>query len=119
VILKNSISALEQQKLHLWMDRHKNRERYPGNITGQQKTAKHPLIPLLILVAIQTGNCILFLWQRARPMIATTYLMFKLAHYVKDNPALFKDKCVVIVPLLNPMVSLANPHPHGSNDQRR
>lgn len=28
--------------------------------------------------------------------------MLKLAHYVKDNPQIFKDKCIVIAPIVNP-----------------
>jgi len=49
-----------------------------------------------------TGNCVLFLGGVHGDELPTVYLMFKLAHYVKDNPALFKDKCIVIAPLVNP-----------------
>jgi hypothetical protein len=56
-----------------------------------------------------TGNCILFIGCVHGDELPTAYLMFKLAHYVKDNPALFKDKCIIIAPLLNPDGFLSDP----------
>jgi protein MpaA len=61
---------------------------------------KNPLI--FTTFGNSTGNCILFIGCVHGDELPTAYLMFKLAHYVKDNPALFKDKCIVIAPLLNP-----------------
>ncbi|KQC08942.1 MAG: hypothetical protein APR62_03665 [Smithella sp. SDB] len=47
-------------------------------------------------------NCILFLGGVHGDELPTVYLMLRLAHYVKDNPQIFKDKCIVIAPLVNP-----------------
>ena len=60
----------------------------------------HPLI--FTPFGNSTGNCILFFGSVHGDELPTAYLMFKLVHYVKDNPAMFKDKCIVIAPLLNP-----------------
>jgi len=61
---------------------------------------KHPL--MFVNFGKNSGNCILFLGGVHGDELPTVYFMFKLAQYVKDNPALFKDKCIVIAPLLNP-----------------
>lgn len=53
-------------------------------------------------------NCILFLGGVHGDELPSVYLMFKLAHYVKDNPGLFQDICIVIAPLLNPDGFLSN-----------
>lgn len=47
-------------------------------------------------------NCILFLGGVHGDELSSVYLMFKLADYMKENPALFKDKCIIIAPLVNP-----------------
>lgn len=47
-------------------------------------------------------NCVLFLGTVHGDELPTAYLMLKLAHYVKDNPQIFKDKCIVIAPIVNP-----------------
>jgi protein MpaA len=47
-------------------------------------------------------NCVLFLGAVHGDELPTAYLMLKLAHYVKDNPQIFKDKCIVIAPIVNP-----------------
>ncbi|KUG24342.1 hypothetical protein ASZ90_005807 [hydrocarbon metagenome] len=47
-------------------------------------------------------NCVLFLGGVHGDELPTVYLMLKLAHYIKDNPQIFKDKCIVIAPLVNP-----------------
>lgn len=54
-------------------------------------------------------NCILLMGGVHGDELPTVYLMFKLAHYVKDNPNLFENNCVVIAPLLNPDGFLAKP----------
>ncbi len=47
-------------------------------------------------------NCILFLGGVHGDELPSVYLMFKLAAYMEANPALLKDTCVVIAPLVNP-----------------
>ena len=102
---KKFISALEQQSsIYGWTDIK------PGAISWEYYRTtknKHPLI-FAHFGGNTTGNCILFFGSVHGDELPTTYLMFKLAHYVKDNPALFKDKCVVIAPLLNPDGFLAS-----------
>ncbi len=95
---KKYISALEKQSsLYGWTDIK------PGEISWEYYRTtknKHPLI--FTHFGNSKGNCILFLGGVHGDELPTVYLMFKLAHYVKDNPALFKDKCIVIAPLVNP-----------------
>ena len=76
-----------------------NRTQYPWEYYRTTKN-KHPLI--FVNFGNSSKNCILFLGGVHGDELPTVYLMFKLAHYVKDNPALFKDKCIVIAPLVNP-----------------
>jgi protein MpaA len=103
--LEKYISALEQQiSLYGWTDIK------PGEISWEYyRTTKnhHPLI--FTHFGNSTGNCILFLGCVHGDELPTAYLMFKLVHYIKDNPALFKDKCIVIAPLLNPDGFLSEP----------
>ena len=58
------------------------------------------------LVFTQFGNskknCILFLSAVHGDELSTVYILLKFAHYIKDNPTLFKDKCIIIAPLVNP-----------------
>ena len=61
---------------------------------------KHPL--MFAYFGNGKGNCVLFLGGVHGDELPTVYLMLKLAHYVKDNPVMFKDKCIVIAPLVNP-----------------
>lgn len=61
---------------------------------------KNPL--MFAMFGNSSKNCILFLGGVHGDELPTVYLMFKLAQYVKDNPALFQDKCIVIAPLVNP-----------------
>jgi protein MpaA len=102
---KNFISALEQQSsLYGWTDIK------PGAISWEYYRTtknKHPLI-FAHFGGNTTGNCILFFGSVHGDELPTVYLMLKLAQYVKDNPAMFKDKCIVIAPLLNPDGFLAS-----------
>ena len=102
---KKFISVLEQQSsLYGWTDIK------PGAISWEYYRTtknKHPLI-FVHFGGNTTDNCILFFGSVHGDELPTVYLMFKLAHYVKDNPALFKDKCIVIAPLLNPDGFLAS-----------
>jgi protein MpaA len=95
---KKFISALEQQSaLYGWTDIKL------GTISWEYyRTTKNKNPLIFTTFGNSTGNCILFFGGVHGDELPTVYLMFKLAHYVKDNPALFKDKCIVIAPLLNP-----------------
>jgi protein MpaA len=102
---KEYISLLEKNNtLYGWTDIN------PGEIPWQYYRTtknKHPL--MFVNFGNNTGNCILFLGCVHGDELPSAYLMFKLAHYVKDNPALFKDKCIVIAPLVNPDGFLSTP----------
>lgn len=58
------------------------------------------------LIFIQLGNsekdCNLFLGGVHGDELPTVYLLLKLAHHLEENHHLFKDKCIVIAPLVNP-----------------
>jgi protein MpaA len=103
--LKKYISALEKQSsLYGWTDIK------PGAISWEYYRTtenKHPLI--FTHFGHGKGNCILFFGGVHGDELPSAYLMFKLAHYVKKNPAMFKDKCIVIAPLLNPDGFLSEP----------
>jgi protein MpaA len=66
------------------------------------RTTKNKMPLMFVIFGNSSKNCILFLGGVHGDELPTVYLMFKLAQYVKANPALFKDKCIVIAPLLNP-----------------
>jgi len=96
--LKKYISTLEEQSARYgWTDIK------PGAISWEYyrtTKSKHPLV--FTHFGNSTGNCILFLGGVHGDELPTVYLMIKLADYVKDNQSLFKDKCIVIAPLVNP-----------------
>lgn len=48
------------------------------------------------------SNCILFLGGVHGDELPTVYVLLKFAGYIQNNPDLFKDKCIVIAPLINP-----------------
>jgi len=59
------------------------------------------------LVFTQFGNsskkdCILFLGSVHGDELPTVYVMLKFAQFIKENQAVFKDKCIIIAPLVNP-----------------
>jgi len=59
--------------------------------------------PLIFMQLGDSGkNCNLFLGGVHGDELPTVYLLLKLAHYLEANPQVLKDKCVVIVPLVNP-----------------
>jgi murein peptide amidase A len=66
------------------------------------RITKNKLPLMFVHFGNNTKNCILFLGGVHGDELPTVYFMFKLAQYVKDNPELFKDKCIVIAPLINP-----------------
>jgi protein MpaA len=82
----------------------------PGTISWEYyRTTKNKNPLIFTTFGNSKGNCVLFLGCVHGDELPTVYLMFKLAHYVKDNPALFKDKCIVIAPIVNPDGFLATP----------
>jgi protein MpaA len=58
------------------------------------------------LIFVQFGNvknnCTLFLGGVHGDEIPTVYLLLKMANYIHDHPSQFRDKCIVIAPLVNP-----------------
>jgi len=95
---KKYMSALEKQiSRYGWTDIK------PGAIAWEYYRTTENKNPLIFTTfGNSRGNCVLFLGGVHGDELPTVYLMFKLANYVKDNPALFKDKCIVIAPLVNP-----------------
>ncbi|MBN1626479.1 MAG: succinylglutamate desuccinylase/aspartoacylase family protein, partial [Deltaproteobacteria bacterium] len=55
------------------------------------------------------SNCTMFLSAVHGDELPTAYLLLRLAHVVKNNPDQFRDKCIVIAPLLNPDGFFADP----------
>ncbi|MCX5814784.1 MAG: M14 family zinc carboxypeptidase [Proteobacteria bacterium] len=62
-----------------------------------------------------TGPCTLLLGGVHRDELPTVYIMLRLAQYMKYNPAIFKEKCVVIAPLVNPDGFFSKPPPKRVN----
>ena len=80
-----------------WKDLH------PRDIPWEYYRVTNKKIPLaFVSFGDSSKNCILFFGGVHGDELPSVYLMFKLANYVKENPVLFKDKCIVIAPLLNP-----------------
>lgn len=96
--LTNYIEALEKQcAKYGWTDI--KLKEIPWEYYRTTKK-KHPLI--FVHFGDSEKNCVLFLGAVHGDEPPTVYLMLKLAHYIKDNPQIFKDKCIVIAPLVNP-----------------
>lgn len=75
----------------------------PGAIPWEYHRTTKNNYPLMFAYFGNTaGSCVLFLGGVHGDELPTVYLMLKLAHYVKDNPAMFKDRCIIIAPLVNP-----------------
>jgi protein MpaA len=68
---------------------------------------KNPLI--FAVFGGYKSNCILFFGGVHGDELPTVYVLLKFANYIKDNPQLFKDKCIIIAPLINPDGFLAKP----------
>jgi protein MpaA len=96
--IKNFIKALEQRCTEYgWTDIK------PAEIKWESHRStlhKYPLV--FAQFGSSKNDCILFLGSVHGDELPTTYLLLKLAHHVKENPSLFKDKCIVIAPLANP-----------------
>jgi len=89
---------LEAQFARLgWTDLHPREIPWEYYRTTQRK---NPLI--FATFGNNSKHCILFFGCVHGDELPTVYLMFKLAEYVKKNPELFKDNCIIIAPLLNP-----------------
>jgi protein MpaA len=102
--LTNYIEALEKQcAKYGWTDIKLREIPWEYYRTTQKK---HPLI--FVHFGDSEKNCVLFLGGVHGDEPPTVYLMLKMAHYVKDNPQIFKDKCIVIAPLVNPDGFLSN-----------
>jgi len=96
--LTNYIRALEKQcAKYGWTDIKPKEIPWEYYRTTQKK---HPLI--FVHFGDSEKNCVLFLGAVHGDELPTVYLMLKLAHYIKDNPQIFKNKCIVIAPLVNP-----------------
>jgi protein MpaA len=96
--LTNYIEALEKQcAKYGWTDIKPKEIPWEYYRTTQKK---HPLI--FVHFGDSEKNCVLFLGCVHGDEPPTVYLMLKMAHYIKDNPEIFKDKCIVIAPLVNP-----------------
>lgn len=50
----------------------------------------------------QQSNCILFLGGVHGDELPTVYVLFKFADYLRNNHYLYRDKCIIIAPLINP-----------------
>jgi hypothetical protein len=105
---KKYMNVLEQQSsLYGWTDIK------PKTISWEYyRTTKNNNPLIFTAFGNSAGNCVLFFGGGHGDALSTVYLMFKLAHYVKNNPAMFKDKCIVIAPLLNPDGCLAGSPPN-------
>ncbi|MEN6422045.1 MAG: M14 family zinc carboxypeptidase [Smithella sp.] len=80
-----------------WKDLHP--EKIPWEYYRTTKN-RNPL--MFAIFGNNPKHCTLFLGGVHGDELPTVYLMFKLADYINENPALFKDKCIVIAPIVNP-----------------
>jgi protein MpaA len=103
--LNNFIFSLDKQsKEYGWKELKLNEITWEYHrITGQ----KRPLV--FTIFGGNKRNCILFLGGVHGDELPTVYVLLKFANYIKDNPALFKDTCIIIAPLVNPDGFFAKP----------
>ena len=96
--LSGFLAALEQKNVRYnWNDIR------PAEIPWEyhRKTKNnHPL--MFARFGEATGNCVLFMGGVHGDELPTVYLMLRLAHYLQENPAVVKNRCIVIAPLVNP-----------------
>lgn len=96
--LKNFISTLERQcRNYGWKDLKLNGIHWQYYRTSVEKK---PLI--FAIFGHCTSNCILFFGGVHGDELPTIYVLLKFADYLKSNPDFFKDKCIIIAPLINP-----------------
>jgi murein peptide amidase A len=103
--LKNFLGEIEKKsKAYGWTDIQ------PDKIPWQYHRTTILNNPLLF---VQFGhaksNCTLFLGGVHGDEPPTVYVLMKLANHINDNPLLFKDKCIIIAPLVNPDGFFARP----------
>jgi murein peptide amidase A len=103
--LDNLISSLDKQsKEYGWKDLKLNEITWEYHrVTGK----KNPLI--FTIFGGNKRNCILFLGGVHGDELPTVYVLLRFANYIKDNPTLFKDTCIIIAPLVNPDGFFAKP----------
>jgi murein peptide amidase A len=103
--LKNFLTLLDKQcKNYGWKDLRLEGIPWEYYRTSSQKK------PLIFAVfGGYKNNCILFLGGVHGDELPTIYLLLKFANHIKDNPDFFKDKCIIIAPLINPDGFFANP----------
>jgi murein peptide amidase A len=103
--LNNFISSLDKRcKDYGWKELRLNEITWEYHrITGR----KNPLI--FTIFGGNERNCILFLGGVHGDELPTVYVLLKFANYIKDNPELFKDTCIIIAPLVNPDGFFAEP----------
>jgi murein peptide amidase A len=71
--------------------------------------------PLMFVTFGETkGNCTLLLGAVHGDETPTVYLLLKLIHHLKDHPALYAGKCIIIAPLVNPDGFFASPPTRGN-----
>lgn len=68
---------------------------------------KNPLI--FAVFGSHRSNCILFLGGVHGDELPTVYVLLKFANHIREHPSLFKDKCIIIAPLINPDGFLLKP----------
>ena len=89
---KKYMSALEQQ-----ISRYGWTNIKPRTIAWEYyRTTKNKNPLIFTTFGNSKGNCVLFLGGVHGDELPTVYLMFKLAHYVKDNPALLKISALLL-----------------------
>ena len=92
------LKALELRCIEYgWTDIKPNEIKWEYHRTTQRK---YPLV--FTQFGSSKKNCILFLGAVHGDELSTAYVLLKFAHYIKDNSTLFKDKCIIIAPLVNP-----------------
>jgi murein peptide amidase A len=96
--LQNFLVALDRQcKVYGWHDVRLQEVSWEFYRTTRQKK---PLI--FASFGGDKKNCILFLGGVHGDELPTVYVLLRFVNYIKDNPDLFKDKCIIVAPLINP-----------------
>jgi protein MpaA len=82
----------------------------PEGIEWEYHRTTHQKRPLSFAVfGSNLENCTLLLGTVHGDEIPTAYVLFKLAEHLKENPDIYKGRCIVLAPLVNPDGFLANP----------
>ena len=96
--VKRFLQELEKQtQAYGWSDIH------PAKIPWQHHRTTSRKRPLIFArFGSSPDNCTLFLGGVHGDETPTIYVLLKFADYIMDNPLLFRDKCIIIAPLVNP-----------------